>query len=307
MNEKDMPHSSTLVEALEAARGSAKGITYIEGEENERTVAYNGLYDRALRLLHHMQAKGITPGAQLILLLNGNEEILDAFWAAILGGIIPVPLAPGIRDEHRMKVSRVFRKLSNPFLYTTAKGLEKLMLFMQESDLQAEIKAIQPRTMLVDDIDDMGKKGRLHRAHPDDLAFIQFSSGSTSEPAGVMLTHRNLLTNIRGIIESSSMHAGDVFLSWMPLTHDMGMIGFHLTPVVRGCAQYLMPTDVFVRRPMLWLGKAAAHAATIICSPNFGYRHLLRAFNAQKAQGLDLSNVRLVFNGAEPISVGLCE
>jgi acyl-CoA synthetase (AMP-forming)/AMP-acid ligase II len=142
---------------------------------------------------------------------------------------------------------------------------------------------------------------------PDDIAFVQYSSGSTSEPKGVALTHRNLLTNIGAIAHGIKLTETDSGLSWMPLTHDMGLIGFHLTPFVMNVEHYLMPTALFVRRPQLWLAAASEKKATVLCSPNFGYRHFLKTFKADKSSTLDLKAVRILFNGAEPISVGLCE
>jgi acyl-CoA synthetase (AMP-forming)/AMP-acid ligase II/acyl carrier protein len=141
---------------------------------------------------------------------------------------------------------------------------------------------------------------------PDDVAFIQFSSGSTSEPKGVVLTHRNILANCRGVSEVAGFTENDVSLSWMPLTHDMGLIGFHIFMFANRLHQHLMPTELFVRRPLLWLSFASEKRATILCSPNFGYRHYLKVLGDRPVDGLNLSSVRLIFNGAEPISAELC-
>ena len=99
----------------------------------------------------------------------------------------------------------------------------------------------------------------------------------------------------------------DVSLSWMPLTHDMGLIGFHIVMFANRVHSHLMPTDLFIRRPLLWLTLATRVRATILCSPNFGYKHYLKVLGERSVEGLDLSSVRLIFNGAEPISVELCE
>jgi acyl-CoA synthetase (AMP-forming)/AMP-acid ligase II/acyl carrier protein len=142
---------------------------------------------------------------------------------------------------------------------------------------------------------------------PDDVAFIQFSSGSTSEPKGVVLTHRNILANCQGVSEAARLTEQDISLSWMPLTHDMGLIGFHIFMLVNRIHQHLMPTDLFVRRPLLWLTFAGQKRASLMCSPNFGYRHYLKVLGDRPVDGLDLSSVRLLFNGAEPISAELCD
>src|SRR5207245_108028 len=118
----------------------------------------------------------------------------------------------------------------------------------------------------------------------------------TSEPKGVALTHRNVLSNIDAIIAGAEVRQSDCSLSWMPLTHDMGLIGFHLAPLVADIDQYLMPTAMFVRRPGLWLFTASEKKCTVLCSPNFGYKHLLNNFDPTKASSLDLTQVRIVFN-----------
>ena len=99
----------------------------------------------------------------------------------------------------------------------------------------------------------------------------------------------------------------DTSLGWMPLTHDMGLIGFHLFMMYAGVRQYLMPTDLFVRRALLWMKFVSDKRVTVTCSPNFGYRHFLRALGDKTLDGVDLSRVRIIFNGAEPISVELAE
>jgi acyl-CoA synthetase (AMP-forming)/AMP-acid ligase II/acyl carrier protein len=297
---------TTLVDILEANRGVDRSVTYIEGENNERRVPYKDVYARALGILHHLQAVGARRGDKMIIFLNNNEQFLDGFWAAVCGGIVPVPLAVGISDEHRHKLLRVARKLGNPLLYTDAKSLERLQALADqvgESALFAQLKA---RAFLVESITDISKAGKLVRPVPEDLAFIQFSSGSTSEPKGVMLTHGNLLANTQGSSSIDKFHEDDVTLSWMPLTHDMGLIGFYIMMFANRAHLNLMPTELFVRRPLLWLQVAARKRVTISCSPNFGYRHFLKVLGDRRLENTDLSAMRLIFNGAEPISVPLC-
>jgi acyl-CoA synthetase (AMP-forming)/AMP-acid ligase II/aryl carrier-like protein len=298
---------TTLVDMMENNRTVVdRAVTYIDGENSERRVTFAELYTRALGILYHLQALGASNGDKLIIFLNNNEQFLDGFWAAISGGIVPVPLAVGISDEHRLKLLRVARKLGKPYLYTDSKTLERLAgLASQvgESELFQDLKS---RTFLVESITDISKPGKLHRPAPSDLAFIQFSSGSTSEPKGVMLTHENLIANSDGAAAVDHYDTNDVILSWMPLTHDMGLIGFVIMQFHRRGHINLIPTDLFVRRPLLWLQVASAKRVTLTCSPNFGYRHLLKVLGDRKLENIDLSNIRGIYNGAEPISVSLC-
>ena len=300
-----MKHT-TLLEVLEGNRGVDRTITHVEGENAERSVSYADLYARAVGILHHLQALGARRGDKMIVFLNNNEQFLDGFWAAVCGGIVPVPLAVGISDEHRHKLLRVARKLGSCFLYTDAKTLERLAVLAVAVGETATFDALKTRTFLVESITDISRAGKIHRPRSDDLAFIQYSSGSTSEPKGVMLTHGNLMANIYGATAIDHYARDDVSLSWMPLTHDMGLIGFFLMQFTNQVHIHLMPTDVFVRRPLLWLQVASRKRVTITCSPNFGYRHFLKVLAGRRLDDVDLSSIRSLYNGAEPISVELC-
>lgn len=301
-----MPTVATLTELIEANRKVPRHITYLEGEQSERTVTFAELYERALGILHHLQRLGARRGDKLILFLNDNEQFLDAFWAAVLGGIVPVPVAVGISDEHRQKLLRIARKLGAPFLYSDRRSLERIGALAASVGEQKTFDQLRGRAFLVDQLDDISRAGKPARVAPNDVAFIQFSSGSTSEPKGVVLTHRNILANSDGVTQAGGLTESDVSLSWMPLTHDMGLIGFCIYMFAAHISINLMPTELFVRRPLLWMTFATRKRASIICSPNFGYRHYLKVLGDRPVEGLDLSCVRLIFNGAEPISAALC-
>ncbi len=300
--------ATTLTDLIESNRNAPRSITYVKGEGNECSVAFGELYERALGILYSLQKRGVKRGDKLILFLADNEQFIDAFWAAILGGIVPVPVAPGINDEHRRKLLRIVRKLQSPFIYTDGRSLERVEALAAQASEHAAFEGLpKNRTIVVDNLGDLSRAGDVHHARPDDVAFIQFSSGSTSEPKGVVLTHRNIIANALGVTERAGLCDADVSLSWMPLTHDMGLIGFHICVFANRGQVNLMATELFIRRPLLWLTLATRKRATILCSPNFGYRHYLKALGDRPIEGLNLSSVRLLFNGAEPISVDLCE
>jgi acyl-CoA synthetase (AMP-forming)/AMP-acid ligase II/acyl carrier protein len=301
-----MPKATTLSEIIANNRTVARSITYLEGENDAREVPFAELYGRALGILWHLQRIGARRGDKLILLLSSNEQFIDVFWAAILGGIVPVPVALGVSDEHRHKLLRIARRLGDPFIYTERRSLERIGTFAAQAGESAAYENLRKRAFLVDDLDDISRAGSVQRVSADDAAFIQFSSGSTSEPKGVVLTHGNIIANCYGVSEAAALTENDVSLSWMPLTHDMGLIGFHLIMFVNLIHAHLMPTELFIRRPLLWLTLATRVRASILCSPNFGYKHYLKVLGERAVEGLDLSAVRLIFNGAEPISVELC-
>jgi len=298
---------TTLTQALDNNLSETHGINYLRSGNNRSNVCYKDLKNRAIGILFHLQKSNIKPGEQLVIHTANNEFFLDSFWAGLYGGIIPVPVSTATNDEHRFKLLRILKQLESPWLYTDTKSQEQLLSFCEKNNLVKEAEQVRTRCILIESIEDISQPGQEINVNPDDIAFIQFSSGSTSDPKGVVLTHKNLMTNIRAIIEGSNLTSKDKFLSWMPLTHDMGMIGNHLTPLVLRVNLTLMDTSVFVRRPLLWLTVASEEKSTILCSPNFGYKHFLKVFEAKGIETINLENVRLIFNGAEPISFELCE
>ncbi len=296
----------TLTHALDAAADTERGVNFVAGETSERRVPYSLLRARALGILGHLQRIGALPGTQTIILVDGPEPFIDAFWGCVLGRIVAVPLAPGNADEHKAKFFRVLDRLQAPYLATERKAYERLKAYAQAHELGASLARLDRRVLYLDEVTEFANPGARHGATPDDIAFVQFSSGSTSEPKGVVLTHRNVMTNIDAISAGIGATPEDSSLSWMPLTHDMGLIGFHLVPIAARAEHWLMPTALFVRRPGLWMAKASEHRVTITCSPNFGYMHYLKSHDPAKAAGYDLSRIRVIFNGAEPIAADLC-
>jgi len=298
---------TTLNEALESARNSDRSITFIEGKFDNKLLTYSQLHLHALKLLFDLQQAGLGAGDQMILFTKNNQKFIEAFWACILGGIIPVPVAVGISDEHRAKLMRIFNKLEKPFLFTEQEHLERLFKYADTNDMPESIEMVKQKSILADKLPEHDNQGTAHNTAPQDTAFIQFSSGSTSEPKGVVLSHENIMINLNSLAIGAEYRPEDISLSWMPLTHDLGLLGFHLNMLLVNISQCLMPTDLFSRRPVLWLEKASELNATVLCSPNFGYKHFLKALGDKTMDGVDLSQVRVIFNGAEPISLPLCE
>ena len=270
-------------------------------------MGFAGLRATALGVLGRFQAFGMQPGDELVLFTGNNEQFIDGFWACLHGGIVPVPVAVGISDDHRHKLLTIFGQLQRPWIYTEEGQLARLREFAEAHGRLGEFESLSARALCVEHISELGGPGEVRAAAPEDTAFIQFSSGSTSDPKGVVLTHANVMTNIRGIIEHARFTPEDISLSWMPLTHDMGLIGFHLCMLAAGIEHTIMDTRLFSRRPLLWIQEASARGATLLSSPNFGYKHFLKVHESRGLGDVDLSRVRLIFNGAEPISVPLCQ
>ncbi len=289
---------------------SNKEITFITGKDDLH-VSYKKIYANACYLLLTMKERGIKKGDEILLQLEKPDEFLIAFWACILGGFIPVPVSVGNNSEHRLKLIRIWETLNNPYLMTSKNALERIIKFTEENEI-LEMKVQFKSKNIIFDSKAYGKESNDSHIDIEDnipsdqIAFIQFSSGSTGTPKGVIVTHGNLISNINSMIDGAEITHEDTFLSWMPLTHDMGLIGFHLVPLLMGLDQHIIPTSLFIRKPTLWLEKVTEYRATFTASPNFGYKYFLTFFKKRKECKLDLSCVRIIVNGAEPISIKLC-
>jgi acyl-CoA synthetase (AMP-forming)/AMP-acid ligase II len=303
-NEREV---KTLVELIQASLNPGSGgITFINNEADIKYLSYKALYENAVRLLHSLQMYGVEPGSELVLQIDDNQTMLYYFWACILGGIIPVPVSAGNTPTYCQKLFAVWKSLTNPRLVASRKYLNRLQEFAVTHQLQGPSEAVSTNTIFWEEIKPGPRKGILHPARASDIAYIQFTSGTTGAPKGVILTHENLVSTIDAIIERAEMTPADHQLSWQPLTHDMGMIGCHLVPLGGRFNQYLMPTALFIRRPSLWIKLAAAYHISIISSSNFGLKYYLISTSSEEIHNLDLSKVRLVFDGAEPINEKLC-
>jgi len=294
-----VPDVNVLAQLLSRAADTPRGVQFVHSRDRERRVSYAALLARARGLLGWLQRLGLKPGDALILFVRNNRAFIDAFWACQLGGIIPVPLSAGVQAASLARLASVSERVAGAWL------LSERQLYQRLQQDFGNRGVCDQRLCLLEEIQTIETQGVVHASRADDLALIQFSSGSTSEPKGVQLTHANLLANLRAITRGADIGAGDSTLSWMPLSHDMGLIGFHLVPLFNRLEQVVMDTEAFIRRPALWLEKAAAMRATLLCSPNFGYQHYLNNV-AKPGHRLDLGAVRLVFNGAEPVAAKAC-
>jgi len=301
-----MTRYNTLDEILPAAAREDRQITFIEGENQQRVLSFRRLRQRALAVLGALQRRGLGAGDKAVLYVADNERFVELFWACVLGGIVPVPLAPGGTAEHLRKLWAVFAQLGQAWVCIDATSLERFDAFAAGEGAAIDAARLRARLVVPAALEVDGEPGRPHPAEPDRLAFIQYSSGSTGDPKGVLLTHRNLCANIASISEAAAYSDRDVMLSWMPLSHDMGLIGFHLNILAAQASHGIMRTELFARRPLLWLDLASRMGATVLCSPNFGYQHYLKQYELKPRSELDLSAVRLIYNGAEPISADLC-
>lgn len=301
----DIPYTTLTDIFIDKEDEKEKGVSFILNKTDEEFYSYDSILRKAKKLLGFLQNKGLKPKDHVVLQLANNKEFILTFWACVLGGMIPVPIIAEEVDEHRRKLFNVLKTLEDAFVIGRSTSLKKIEDFAYRKG--QDVQLIQNSYLEIEEAIAYAHDGDIYtETKPEDIAFIQFSSGSTGAPKGVVLTHQNLLTNMDAIISGAQITEDDVLVSWMPLTHDMGLIGCHLTVTCMNVMQYSMNPLLFVRRPALWLKKIDEHKATIISSPNFGLEYSMKAMDRHQEQ-FDFSSVRIIINGAEPISVSICE
>ena len=297
---------TTLVDALQESASSDRGILIAGSGAADACLPYRELLGRARRRLMALHEAGVAAGDEVIIVTDDLEIFLAAFWACVLGRIIPVPLAVPASDEVALKILHVGQALTRPWLYTDGDLTERLAR-AASGDTASVLAALGERTIAAARDCEMAEASPLP-CSPDDIAFIQFSSGSTGTPKGVTLTHANLIANVSAIVAAIRSDVPEPRLvNWMPLTHDFGMICFHILPVVFGFDHCLIPTKSFTRNPLIWMQRCADFRASVTAGPNYSYRHFLKSCDSARDYGWDLRDLRVILNGAEPIAPELAD
>jgi len=290
-----MPHENLTLQSLlsDASAKQHGGVTCVDTSATETTFTYAELLLAARRALTGLREAGFRQGDPVPLLVARGASFLPAFWGCALGGLVPVPLAPpssrGDSDEVR-KLTSVWARLDKPRVVCDS-SLSPIFDQLLGPDIAVPIDRVTESPPAVD----------LATVRPDDLALIQFSSGSTGDPKGVLLSHRSLVTNARQIAARVPLTRDQVEFGWMPLYHDMGLIACHLAPMFAQASQVRVDTLAFLKRPALWFETATRHRATILSGTNTALRLALRRIPSPEPSW-DLSAVRAVIIGAEPVS-----
>ncbi len=291
----------TLTQALDFAATGQTGITLYGGRgECLRTVTYAELRTEALALARRMIASGLTPGDRVGLAAETDADFIRAFFACQYAGLVPAPLplpAPlGGREAYVEQIARMLGAAQASAVFGPASYAE----WLREAADQAGGIAIGPS---LDDLPEAGDMA-LPAIGPDDLCYVQFSSGSTRFPTGVMVTHRSLMANAVAITRDGlQVVAQDRAVSWLPLYHDMGLIGFLLAPLCCQMSVDLLPTSAFVRRPLLWLDLISRNGGTVSYSPTFGYELCARRAETGSTATFDLSRWRIAGVGGDMVRV----
>lgn len=274
---------------------------YLWHSENfEEQLSYAELDDAARIVAQGLIDLGVAPGERVAIMLPTSLDFFRAFFGVIMAGAVPVPVYPPLR---RAQVEDHLRRQAGILM-----NAEAVVLITDELTgrvgrfLYGMVKSLKG-VRTVAEISTSGRPVETpFQAVPSDTALIQYTSGSTGDPKGVLLSHANLLANIRAMGTVMEADSSDIFVSWLPLYHDMGLIGAWLGSLYYGVPAIIMSPLAFIADPARWLWAIHRHRATLSAAPNFAFELCLKRIADEDIEGLDLSSLRMVVNGAEPVS-----
>jgi fatty-acyl-CoA synthase len=311
-------HNATTLTEIIRLRGRGEPdrvhVQVYEEDDQLRTITFGDLYEHASTVATELRTRGLESGQTVAIMLPTCAEFFYTFAGILLAGGIPVPIYPPFRAdriaEYATRQANILRSAETQFLITwrQAETLAKLLKprvpslreVLNARKLAGAFAPVSP-----DDASPTQQwrpvQNLSHQARGEDIAFLQYTSGSTGDPKGVILTHANLLANIRSIVSGLEIRPDDACVSWLPLYHDMGLIGAWFVPLFIGIPLIVMSPLAFLSRPERWLRAIHKHRATIAPAPNFAYELCVRKIADKDLEGLDLSSWRAATNGAEPV------
>jgi fatty-acyl-CoA synthase len=291
---------ATVNAMLKATSHTSLGLTFVDASEHETSLPWKEVYRRARRAAAGLARLGVRPGDRVALLLPTSPAFMDAYFGVLLAGAVPVPLYPPVRlgrlDEYHRSTARMLQVTGAVTVLTDS----RVRLLLGPSMEQA-----RPRLgcHTVDAVMH-GDEDLEVEVAPDALGLIQFSSGSTVDPKPVALTHGALVAQVAALEVAMPLPPGamPVGVSWLPLYHDMGLIGCVLAALYYPGSLVLIPPEVFLAKPALWLRALSRHRGFVSPAPNFAYGLCLKRVKDADLQGVDLSGWLHALNGAEPVS-----
>ena len=291
MADRDPRTAPTLTEVMarRAALTPEAPYFHLYGE----TVTYGRLWAQSGRYAGALAQAGVGPGDKVCLIYPTCAEFFYTFFGTLRLGAVPVPLYPTLGVEATANI------------FTDSEAVAVTTIGWFRAGVEASARSA-PNVRLILEPTDLDVEAPLPRtpgAEAGDLAFIQYTSGSTADPRGVMLTHQNVVSTTHFMAEAAGGTAADRVVSWLPLYHDMGLIGCAFTPPLTATPLWLLPPDL--RNPRQWLELITEVRATFTVSPDFGYRNCVR--NVRDTSGLDLSSLRAALSGAEPVRTSTIE
>ncbi|HVO90765.1 MAG TPA: AMP-binding protein, partial [Casimicrobiaceae bacterium] len=275
-------------------------VTIVEQDAVVESFSYASLWTQARETAQGLAGAGIGPGDAVALMLPTGGDFFRVFLATLMAGAIPVPLYPPLRwsqiAEHVRGRAAIMANSAAGLLVTVPEAMPVARL------VRAEVPSLHAVTTVPRLRETRAPMASRAPARERDIAMLQYTSGSTGDPKGVVLSHANLLANIRAMGVAARVRSTDRFVSWLPLYHDMGLIGAWLATMYHAVPLVIMPPTDFLGRPARWLWTIHRYHATISAGPNFAYEiAATKIVDDTDLQGLDLRTWRLAFNGAEPV------
>ncbi|NKN33775.1 AMP-binding protein [Marichromatium bheemlicum] len=299
--------AATLLEVLDwhvARQGERVHIHYYDSDDQVQTIRYRTLAEGAARVANRLHGAGVRPGETVALMLPSGPGYFFSFFGVLRAGAIPVPIYPPARpqllEDHLRRHARILANAGCVAMLTEGAAARVVAL------LRLQLPALSA-VLTLDGLDIESSAPVAPPARADDIAFLQYTSGSTGAPKGVMLSHAELLANIRAMGAAVAITPEDRFVSWLPLYHDMGLIGAWLGSLYFAIPLISFSPLTFLARPRRWLQAIDHHRATLSAAPNFAYELCLSRIGERQLAGLDLSSWRRAFNGAEPVSAETLE
>jgi 1-acyl-sn-glycerol-3-phosphate acyltransferase len=297
--------AQTLVDVLEWHAANHPDRMHLTVLEDEATVigslTYAQLAEAARTVASGLIARDVVPGDRIALMLPTGIDFFAAFFGILYAGAVPVPIYPPARlsqvEEHMNRQAGILRNAGVRILVTVPEALGLASMLRGQVESLALVESVAALTANAQPLQ------LPSITSGEATAFIQYTSGSTGDPKGVILSHANLLANIRALGAAVEATSADVFVSWLPLYHDLGLIGGWLGSLYFAASFYVMSPLSFLRRPATWLRAMHRYRATLSAAPNFAFELCVTKVDAADIEGVDLSALRLVANGAEPVSV----
>jgi len=299
--------AKTLIEVLQWHSYKYPNRTHIQFYKDQgdgEAISYSQLYKRALKIAFGLQKLDLKPYQTVAIMLPTSADYFYSFFGILLAGAIPVPIYPPQRsaqlEEHMQRHTKILENAQVSILITLPEATKVASL------LKAAVVDMQ-NIVTVSELISEKTSGITPQLKKDDIAFIQYTSGSTGDPKGVVLTHANLLANIRAMGKAVQAGPKDVFVSWLPLYHDMGLIGAWLGSLYHASLFVVMSPINFLAKPQRWLRAIHRYGGTLSAAPNFGYEYCFNRLKNKELKDLDLSSWRAAFNGAEAVSPSTIE
>ncbi len=293
-------HARTVVEALarHAERTPEQVHIHLREDDGAETpLTYGWLWREAQAVAGGLAARRLGRGDTVAIMLRTERRFFPTFIGTLMAGCVPAPLYPPFRldriEDYVRRQVAILRNAGARLLVTFDEVARVAGLIVRQAPSLEAVVTAEAIT---------GPPRRPAPVTADDPALIQYTSGSTGQPKGVLLSHGNLLANIRALERRFAIGAGDVGVSWLPLYHDMGLIGAWLGPLCFGAPLALMSPLAFLARPVRWLQALDAHRGTLSPAPNFAFDLCATRIADAELEGLDLSAVRVLLNGSEPVS-----